>query len=121
MEIWDGMDMNGNGHLSLAEVDKGLRDIIACDDIFDCKPAIMRAFQATKKAVKTTNPHGDDYIQKKEFRLLLQFLREYFEFYEAFDRVDTEDDRRINLEEFEQAVPMMEKWVGPIEDAEEAF
>ena len=43
-EIWESIDVNGNGYLSLAEVDKGLRDVLQLDEIFDCKPAIMRAF-----------------------------------------------------------------------------
>ena len=34
--------MNGNGYLSLAEVDKGLKDILRCDNLFNCKPAIFR-------------------------------------------------------------------------------
>ena len=38
------MDVNGNGYLSLAEVDKGLRDALSLDELFDCKPAIMKAF-----------------------------------------------------------------------------
>ena len=38
------MDMNGNGYLSLAEIDKGIRDAIQSDQLFDAKPAIMRAF-----------------------------------------------------------------------------
>ena len=42
------MDINGNGFLSLAEVDKGLRDVLKTDDIFDCKPCIIRAFNASK-------------------------------------------------------------------------
>lgn len=44
MELWNGIDINGNGHASLAEIDKGLRDILQCEEVFDCKPAIMRAF-----------------------------------------------------------------------------
>ena len=40
--------MNGNGYLSLAEVDKGLRDVVKIPTIFDVKPVIMRAFQAAK-------------------------------------------------------------------------
>jgi hypothetical protein len=36
--------MNGNGYLSLAEVDKGLRDVVKIPTIFDVKPVIMRAF-----------------------------------------------------------------------------
>ena len=27
-DIWSGMDVNGNGYLSLAEIDKGLRDVL---------------------------------------------------------------------------------------------
>ena len=27
-EIWESIDVNGNGYLSLAEVDKGLRDVL---------------------------------------------------------------------------------------------
>jgi hypothetical protein len=42
--MFKSFDPNGNGFLSLAEVDKGLRDVLKMDAIFDCKPAIMRAF-----------------------------------------------------------------------------
>ena len=39
------MDMNANTYLSLAELDKGTRDILDVDEkIFNSKPAIMRAF-----------------------------------------------------------------------------
>ena len=43
-DIFMSMDMNGNGYLSLAEIDKGLRDIMRLDHIFDCKPVILRAY-----------------------------------------------------------------------------
>ena len=42
------IDINGNGYLSLAEVDKGLRDVLCIPLLFDTKPVIMRAFQAAK-------------------------------------------------------------------------
>jgi hypothetical protein len=35
------MDMNGNGFLSLAEIDKGIRDVLNSDVLFDCKPAVL--------------------------------------------------------------------------------
>lgn len=38
------MDMNGNGYLSLAEVDKGMRDVIRLPTLFELKPVLMRAF-----------------------------------------------------------------------------
>ena len=120
-QMWKGIDVNGNGFVSLAEVDKGLRDVIRIDDIFDCKPAIMRAFQAAKNSSKSTSKHGPDYIELKEFKYLLYCLRQYFEYYQAFARVDTGDDNRIDLNEFVAAKPMMEKWVGPMPDPEAEF
>ena len=42
------MDMNQNGYLSLAEVDKGIRDVLKCDEIFSAKPVIIWAFNKAK-------------------------------------------------------------------------
>lgn len=74
------MDMNGNGLLSLAEIDKGIRDTIKVEQLFDAKPAIIRAFMfakdyspASKRSKK--NKHADDYIEKNEFRVFLVALR----------------------------------------------
>jgi hypothetical protein len=58
------MDVNNNGYLSLAEIDKGMRDVVALPKLFDRKPVIMRAYQAAKKAIKSKNSHGDDYVSK---------------------------------------------------------
>ena len=56
-----------------------------------------------------------------EFRIVLQYLRQYFEFEEAFDRVDKDDDKRIELDEFVASVPMIEAWVGKLNDPEAVF
>eukprot|EP00959_Pyramimonas_sp_CCMP1952_P091506 1915654-Pyramimonas_sp.AAC.1 len=48
MQLFERFDPNGNGYLSLAEVDKGVRDVLELDGVYNCKPAIMRAFQAAK-------------------------------------------------------------------------
>ena len=42
-KLFKTIDWNGNGYLSLAETDKGVRDVLKLDNIFDCKPVIMRA------------------------------------------------------------------------------
>jgi len=83
-ELFSQFDPNGNGYLSLAEVDKGVRDVLQSDELFDCKPAINRAFHFAKGKAKTEG-HGPDYIEFSEFRLFLQTLRQYFEYYQAFD------------------------------------
>lgn len=35
--IYAKMDMNGNGYLSLAEIDKGIRDVLELPELFDMK------------------------------------------------------------------------------------
>ena len=120
-DMWMQIDVNGNGYVSLAELDKGLRDVMQNEDLFDCKPAIIRAHQAAKGKVKTKRLHGADYVERCEFRLVLWYLRQYFEYYEAFNRVDSNNDDRISRSEFKAAQEIMERWVGPIEDIDAAF
>lgn len=121
--MWESIDVNGNGYVSLAEITKGVRDVIAVGDLMDAVPAINRAFHHARKISKVANKHGEDYLEFSEFRTFLLLLRQYFEYYQAFDRIDTGDDRRISLEEF--TAPSMkqtiEKWVGPIGDMAAEF
>jgi len=122
-ELWKYVDVNDNGYASLAEVTKGVRDVLQIPDVFDCRPAINRAFHHARKISKKESEHGDDYIEFCEFRIFLYMLRQFFEYYQAFDRLDTEDDGRINKEEFTASAvkDSLEKWVGPIDDLEAEF
>ncbi len=59
-------------------MDKGLRDIARLDVLFDCKPAIMRAFQAAKAVNRGSRARlGGDFVTRSEFRFLLVYLRRY--------------------------------------------
>jgi len=111
----------GNGILSLAEVDKAIRDVLQIDDLFDAKAAIMRAFQIAKNCTKSSRSVGDDYIEFREFRFFLLSLRQYFEYFVAFSRTDEDSDKRVDLDEFKAAQEQIEVWVGPIADIEEEF
>lgn len=70
----------------------------------------MRAFSSAKNKLKSKNSYGDDYVSRAEFRYLLMYLRQYYEYWIAFDEIDTNDDRRISLDEFVKAYPTMERW-----------
>jgi len=61
---------------------------------------------------------GGDYLVFKEFRVFLQALRQFFEFYQAFEWLDKTQDRRISRQEFTSLSvrSTIEKWVGPIQD-----
>ena len=79
-KLWRAVDNNGNGYASLAEIDKGARDALKLNNIFDAKPAIMRAFHAAKNAVPG-GKYGADYVEFREFRIFLCALRQRFEYW----------------------------------------
>ena len=108
--MWKSFDVNGNGFLSLAEVDKGFADVVKLPKLFAIKPVLIRAFNRAKDMVKSKSKYGDDYVSKGEFRFLLQYLRQYYELWVAYSRIDTDDDRRVSKLEFNLAIPLLQKW-----------
>ena len=133
-KLWRKADANGDGFVSLAELDEALHDEHGYEELFGAKPVLMRAFQSARKAVKPRGgggggggggsgsgggaSRGDEYVEKAEFRLLLVALRQVFEVYLMFNSIDTSDDRRISLEEFTSKLPELRKWGATLEDAE---
>jgi len=121
-EMFKAFDPNGNGYLSLAEVDKGVRDVLDIEDIFDAKPVIMRAFQSARMvANRKGKAHGNDWIVFSEFRMFLVYLEKYFEIWEIFEALDVNRERRINLQEFKDALPKLNHWGLEVGDPEEEF
>ena len=122
LKLFSQMDVNGNRIVSLAEVDKAFRDVFAMVQIYDSKPVLLKAFNAAKGIdVHSKSNFADDYVSWSEFRVLLVKIKEYFEVWAAFDRVDTSDDKRITPEEFSKAIGSIERWVGKIGDPAAEF
>jgi len=112
-EMFKAFDPNGNGLLSLAEVDKGIRDVLNVEEIFDAKPVIMRAYQATKEVgVKHGISQHPDYIHKAEFRVLLVYLEEFFKVWESFAGLAADVDHRLTKEEFTNGWDQLKGWAG---------
>ncbi|CAK9067628.1 unnamed protein product [Durusdinium trenchii] len=107
-ELFKLIDVNHNGMLSLAEIDKALPDVMGCVALFNAKPAIIRAFLAATERPPHRNDeaafreHARAYVKPGEqFRRLIQYLHEFFEMYLIFqDMVDADEDRRIDCKEF---------------------
>ena len=72
-------------------------------ELFDLKPVMLRAFNAAKAKVPGSSKYSDDYVTKSEYRWLLKYLRIYYEYWVAFDRIDSGGDRRIDYSEFSAA------------------
>ena len=62
-----------------------------------------------------------DYIEFHEFRTLLWYLRQYFEYWVMFNRIDTSQDRRLSFAEFKLALAEIRKWGVVVDDARTAF
>ena len=59
--------------------------MLKCEEIFNCKPAINAAFHHAKDKLNGDDKYGPNYIEVGEFRLFLRTLRQYFEYFQAFD------------------------------------
>jgi Ca2+-binding EF-hand superfamily protein len=88
--IFRRMDYNGNGVLSLAEIDKA---VIELWPQLDNKKVLMRAYKAA-------DVNGDGFIGRREFRLLLQYMLYFHRLWDRFDAIDTDHDHRLTLSEF---------------------
>ena len=94
LKEWNALDYNGNGHVSLAEIDRWIQNSFP---ILNNKPAMMRAY-------KNTTHGGNDYVEKNEFISLLRNLFVYNRLWEVFQAIDTGNDRRIDLDEFKSGI-----------------
>lgn len=75
-QIFKTMDPNGNGHVSLAEIDKGINDMgPSMKPIYENKDVMLRAFQAAKGRNKSSGGTEGDFVQRSEFRFLMMYLR----------------------------------------------
>ena len=88
--LFKRMDNNGNGGLSLAEIDKAVLELWP---EWDHKPALMRAY-------KTADVSGDGFIERREFRLLLKYIVYFNELWDKFEEIDSDGDRRLSEDEF---------------------
>lgn len=94
----------------MAELDKGLLGTIKLPALFDTKKVLIRAFNAAKDKVGSRSEHGADYIEQEEFRYLLFYLRQFYEYWLAFCRLDSDADQRISKQEFGRGAAVLAGW-----------
>jgi Ca2+-binding EF-hand superfamily protein len=104
--LWSKFDYNGNGILSLAELDKAVSELWPG---LDHKPAIMRAYKAADNQQKQQESgsgqadRGDGFLQKKEFRFFLGIVHYYNALWTLFEVADADADRKLTKPEFVRA------------------
>ena len=84
------MDTNGNGKLSLAEVDKA---VVELWPHFNHKRALMSAYKAA-------DCDDTGYVERREFKKLLHFIIYFTRLWDEFEQIDRDKDDRLTLSEF---------------------
>jgi len=122
-QLFRQFDPNGNGILSLAEVDKGIEETLHLQHQRDIKPVINRAFHAARSIAPPVQSFSDDYIDQNEFRVFLVYLRHYLELWNVFVKIDSSHDRRVSFKEFQASVPLLQQMGVQValEDARSVF
>jgi Ca2+-binding EF-hand superfamily protein len=84
------MDYNGNGMLSLAEIDKA---VVELWPQLNHKQVLMMAYHAADVS-------GDGFIGRREFRLLLEHVLYFNRLWDRFAAIDVDQDQRFTFAEF---------------------
>lgn len=98
LDLFDSIDDNASGKLSLAELDKV---IVMLYPALNHKPAIMRAY-------KSSDSSGDGFVSKLEFPMFLQYIVYYNNLWGLFEMIDQDGDHRVSLDEFLEVAPQLE-------------
>ena len=122
LALWKQLNKYGNGFLSYKRLSVQIDKYLQLPNVVKNKGPVKLAFKSScnkyaKKGVKV----DDNLIEWMEFRIFLVYLRQYFEYWVMFQKMDKSGDHQISLEEFKSALPTMEKWGVNIRDPEEEF
>eukprot|EP00429_Kryptoperidinium_foliaceum_P051278 CAMPEP_0176113968 /NCGR_PEP_ID=MMETSP0120_2-20121206/57231_1 /TAXON_ID=160619 /ORGANISM="Kryptoperidinium foliaceum, Strain CCMP 1326" /LENGTH=581 /DNA_ID=CAMNT_0017448195 /DNA_START=61 /DNA_END=1803 /DNA_ORIENTATION=+ len=94
-KMWSHLDFNGNGIVSLAEIDKF---VVENYPLLNHKPALMRCY-------KQTMERKDEFIHRREFKKFIVNLFYFNKLYWVFDQCNG-DDRRITVDEFKMVLSL---------------
>ncbi|EGD82612.1 hypothetical protein, variant [Salpingoeca rosetta] len=107
-KVWRRIDYNGNGIVSLAEIDKWA---VENYPVLNHKPAMMRAYKHTT----LKDGDGDAWVEPGEFPALLRNLLYFVKTFTVFTAIDQGQDRRIDVREFAQGQKALGMHLSPDE------
>jgi hypothetical protein len=102
-KLWKQLDFNSNNIVSLAEIDKL---VVEKYPLLNKKPALMRAYKKTT-GKGTASSTDCDFVEFAELGDLLKNLFYFNRLYHIFDKIDTDDDRRIDLPELTHGLALL--------------
>ena len=119
LELWKKLNEYGNSYMSLKRLNVHLTNYLDLPEILRNKGPIKLAFDAASdKYARNGIKKEDNLLEWMEFRIFLVYLRQYFEYWEMFQRIDSSGDLKITLDEFRKAIPKMKEWGVEIKENE---
>ena len=119
LELWNKINEFGNGYCSYNRLNTQLEKYLDLPNVVKNKGPIKLAFNAASdKYAKYGVKKEDNLIEWMEFRIFLVYLRQYFEYWVMFEKVDKSGDHKISLEEFKKAIPQMKNWGVEVKESE---
>lgn len=117
------MGFDAKQSVTFDEIENGINTALNLPALVSKKKPIKMAFDAAKDKYKGKKEDRDaDYtLQWNEFRIFLLFLKQFFEYWQMFNIIDSSGDHKIQLSEFRDAVPTIEKWGVKIEKPDVKF
>ena len=122
LALWKQINEYGNGYVSFKRLNIQLEKYLKLPNVVKNKGPVKLAFNAACAKNATKGREIDDsLLEWLEFRPFLVYLRQYFEYWVMFEKVDKSGDHKINLDEFKKALTLMEKWGVKINEPEKEF
>ena len=119
LNLWKKLNEYGNGYISFKRLNVQLTNHLDLPEIIRNKGPIKLAFDAACNKYERNGINKDDnLLEWMEFRIFLVYLRQYFEYFIMFQKVDSSEDLRISFDEFKKAIPLMKNWGVEIKDNE---
>lgn len=107
-KMWSTLDFNGNGVVSLAEIDKF---VVENYPLLNHKPALMRCYKCTME-------RKDEFLHRRDFKRFILNVFYFNKLYWLFDECNG-DDRRMTKEEFKHMLQTLSVRMDPSTAAQE--
>eukprot|EP00090_Calanus_glacialis_P011767 TRINITY_DN20162_c0_g1_i2.p1 TRINITY_DN20162_c0_g1~~TRINITY_DN20162_c0_g1_i2.p1 ORF type:complete len:189 (-),score=61.92 TRINITY_DN20162_c0_g1_i2:146-712(-) len=122
-EMFELFNVNDQKGLTVFEIENGVVDMTQTGDMFDSEKAINDSFSHASRLKWEKEKSMMDKLDYTQFKLFLRILRMTYNFYEAFNYVDSDGEHIITRDTFceDATKKVLERWLGPREDWEEEF
>ena len=118
LQLWKKINEYGNGYISFKRLSFQLEKYLQLPYIVKKRDPVKLAFDAASDKYSGYGINKEDnLIEWMEFRIFLVYLRQYFEYWIMFEKLDNSGDYQITLDEFKKAIPQMKNWGVEISEA----